>query len=286
MAQKNKKKDSHGYEFFSNYYECLYKKRWQVLKESLFLEPCYVKINFSSSEEKLDDYFLDIASVVAASCLPLQNATKILDLCAAPGGKTLVLAKLMNDDCFLTSNEYSRERYKRLCSVVQKCLPEKIQERVKQTCFDGATWCKFEKEAYDSILLDAPCSSERHVIQDEKYLNEWSESRIKMLSMKQWSLLSSAFISLKACGYLLYSTCALSEKENDGVVKRLFSKYKNVTLEEINFELFENDVKEKLGIDIVLPVIEKTEYGYHILPDSASGAGPLYFSLIKKHSMD
>ena len=72
-----------------------------------------------------------------------------------------------------------------------------------------------KKREHQSSKLDVPCSSERHVFADEKYLDMWSPSRIKSLAIEQWALLSSAYRLLRNDGFLLYSTCALNPKEND-----------------------------------------------------------------------
>lgn len=133
-------------------------------------------------------YFLDSASVLAALCLPLKGAERILDLCAAPGGKTLVLASRMDPDALLSSNERSPERKHRLAVVVETCLPPQISASVKTSCSDGSTWCTRQSECFDRILLDAPCSSERHVYLDPKYLKDWSLSRIKTVTTEQWAL--------------------------------------------------------------------------------------------------
>lgn len=268
-----------GPEGFDLFYERIYESRWSLLKESLFKENQSVEYRIPGAEKS---YFLDSASVFAALCMPLTDAHNILDLCAAPGGKTLVLASRMPSDALLSSNERSPERKHRLKVVVDTCVPPEISERITVSCSDGATWCTRQTECFDHILLDAPCSSERHVILDPKYLNNWSPSRIKTVTTEQWSLLSSAYRLLTPGGVLLYSTCALCPEENDLMIERLFKKF-NKSGE--NFLLLEPapDLSEISSFtEITLPGYEKTKYGYSILPDRQNGAGPIYFSIIKK----
>ena len=270
-----------GAEGFEQYYSELYGLRWQALKESFAGEGSAVEYHVPGAEKS---YFLDSASVLAALCLPLENATDILDLCAAPGGKTLVLASRMSADAVLSSNERSPERKHRLTTVVQTCLPPEISERVKTSCSDGATWCTRQTECFDRILLDAPCSSERHVIADPKYLNSWSPSRIKTVTTEQWALLSSAYRLLRSEGILLYSTCALCPEENDGMIERLYKKFnKNGTAFDLPEPYPEPDQISAFA-DITLPEYEKTKYGYMIMPDKQKGAGPIYFSIIRKNA--
>ena len=267
-----------GKEGFEKYYSDLYGLRWPLLKEALVKDSVYATLSCGGTEK----YYLDPASVFAAMQLPLKGAKRLLDMCAAPGGKTLVLAGRMDEDAVLVSNERSSSRKQRLVTVCDTCLPSQVRERIKISCSDAAKWCTTQKECYERILLDAPCSSERHVLNDEKYLAEWSPNRIKSLAMEQWALLSCAYRLLEPDGYLLYSTCALAKAENDGVVERLLKKFDDV---EFCFEQKEpvlpEDYARNCKMDFI-PETEPTEYGFHILPDKQSGAGPIWFTLIHK----
>ncbi len=273
MKQKDKNKKNSGAPAFEEYYSKLFGDRWAVLKKSLYGEADKVEYNAGGQES----YFLDSASVRAACSLPLKNAETILDMCAAPGGKTIVLASSMEQSATLLSNERSADRKTRLLHSVQNCLSEAVQKNVTVICKDGATLCLSKNNQFDRILLDAPCSSERHVLLDENYLKDWTPSRIRTLSMAQWALLSSAWRMLKSGGYMVYSTCALNPEENDNQIKKLLKKFDDVEVcdGEIQFSV------EKF-CKVKLPEGEKTEYGRHVLPDTASGAGPLYFSLLHK----
>lgn len=276
---KQKKEKFFGKEGFEKFYSDLYKERWSFLKESFLKENNSVEYFVPSSEKS---YFLDSASVFAALNLPVKNAKNLLDLCAAPGGKSIVIASRMDEDAVLFANERSFERKKRLQNSIKTCLPENISSRIKISCSDGAVWCKKQTECFERILLDAPCSSERHVFQDEKYLNEWSPSRIKTVTTEQWALLSSAYRLLAVEGYLLYSTCAICPSENDEMIERLVKKF-NKTNDAFEFpEIHPNLSEISSFVQIKMPNYEKTKYGYEIFPDKQNGAGPIYFSLIKK----
>ena len=308
MKQKDRAKKLSGAEGFESYYAGLFGERWQKIKAAFSKSPDYVEWKAGGAES----YFLDSASVRAAVSLPLSGAKKILDMCAAPGGKTLVLASNMDDDAILFSNERSPERKRRLDRTVQTCLSEEISSRVKTSCKDGAKLCLESQNLFDRILLDAPCSSERHVLADPKYLSEWSPSRIKTLSVSQWALLSSAWRILAPGGFMVYSTCALSPDENDKVISKLLKKFDDVEILEpkisleykkfIPFNFSENELQKKelskTELDKIelpktesasdefsekkfakaglsrteLPEYEKTEFGAHILPDFQSGS--------------
>lgn len=286
-----KQKKIIGAEAFEAYYSNLYKNEWPVLKESLYKETKYFEFKFSKDCES---YFLDGASVCAGLCLPVRNAEKILDLCAAPGGKTLVVSSTAfnnGKETFLTSNERSFDRFKRLERTVQTCVPVELQGRIKTQCSDGSVLCKKINSEFDSILLDAPCSSERHVLQDSKYLNQWTPNRVKTMTFEQHALISSAVRMLKTGGYLLYATCALATDENDGTISKLLKKNKEV--QPVDFDtvsqIFKNnlDVSQKyfsgqVTLESIFNSAIKTQYGFHVLPHRCNGFGPLFFGVLKK----
>ena len=237
----------------------------------------------------------------------------IADLCAAPGGKSLVIASCMEKEAVLYSNERSPARKKRLDAVVEETLRKELSSRIHTSCSDASLWGRREKkspaavsaaasasaqasfpEHFDAIFLDAPCSSERHVLSDKKYLDIWSPARIKGLSVEQWALLSSAWRILREGGYLVYATCALNPQENDGVVARLKKKFADahfLSTADVK-KIFGRNVQKLLpfakmpecgfSLEEVFSRAERTEFGFHILPDTAFGCGPLYFSCIKK----
>ena len=248
---------------FDDYYQSLFGSRWEKLKGSLFLHAASIPFG----EGLLKPYMMDRASVLAASSLRLPVEGTILDACAAPGGKSLVLASRMSAGKLLC-NELSAERRRRLVNVLDEHLDAEKRKVVTVSGFDAAELGgkKGEHNRFDAILLDAPCSSERHVLQSPKALAEWSPSRPRFLSRRQWSLLSAAFLLLKSGGSLVYATCALAQEENDGPVSRLLEKYSGKA------ELDEPDFPEG----------EKTKYGRLILPDESDGMGPMYVARFRK----
>ena len=171
----------------------------------------------------------------------------------------------------------------RLSRVADEHLPDDIRQRVQVICSDGAKLCLKPQNQFDRILLDAPCSSERHVLSAPTYLEQWSPARIKSLAIAQWALLSSAYRMIRPDGYILYATCALSPEENDKVVSRLEKKFCDV--EYISqLPLVPCNLGDFYAGE--LPEPEKTEKGFHVLPDKAKGAGPLYFALIHKKNLE
>ena len=259
-----KKKNKTGGEVkFDKFYFDLYAERWPRLKEALLKE----------SEEKVspeglkEPYYMDTSSLLTASLLPVTPSSTVLDMCAAPGGKSLVLALNMEGKGLLVSNDRSPERRRRMRNVFSSCLPEKSVE-IKITGYNAESWGLYEKDMYDCILLDAPCSSERHVINDPKYLSLWTPSRPKRLEITQYAMLSSALMAAKENGYILYSTCSINSGENENNIAKLLSRHSD-----------EVDI-----VDISVENSEKRKYGSIILPDSSGGLGPMYFCLLQKRS--
>ncbi|MCX7656591.1 MAG: 16S rRNA methyltransferase [Treponemataceae bacterium] len=243
---------------FESYYEHIFQHRWPSLRDSLLAESS----GWAYTTNLTRPYWMDRASVLAAESLILPSEGEILDACAAPGGKSLVIASRMGEATRLLANELSSDRRRRLGEVLDTHLPPAIRKRVTVSGFDAAALGARHSEwgRFGAILLDVPCSSERHVIQDPVALAQWSPARPKMLSQRQWALLSSAFLLLKPGGCLVYATCALTPQENDEVFRRLIKKYGG------RMQLAKPDFSEG----------EETEFGKHILPDNNGGMGPMY----------
>jgi tRNA and rRNA cytosine-C5-methylases len=257
-----------GPEAFRERYSELFGDRWPALESALAAESDSVA--FVASEGR-PPYYLDSGSVFAASSLEMPAEGLVFDACAAPGGKSLVLASRLSEGSRLVANELSADRRRRLREVLDEHLEPALRERVEVWGKDAAAMCRSREAAFDAILLDAPCSSERHVLSDPSALRQWSPARIRGLAVRQWALLASALIMLKEGGRLVYSTCALSSEENDLVVRRAAAKYGDSIA-------FEPPVAGAPA------GAEETAYGLSILPDRCGGAGPMYVSRIRKRA--
>ena len=238
-----RERKAQGGEAFDSYYAGLYGERWRPLREALagpsrvlalrVLEAGgYETLAMGPGAAIPEDwklgpapYYLDSASVDAAASLDLPTAGQVLDACAAPGGKSLVLAARLSPESRFLCNELSPDRRRRLAAVLDASLPGQIRARVSIMGADASSLCLRRPGAFDAILLDAPCSSERHVLADPAALAEWSPSRPASLARRQWALLSSAFLMLAPGACLVYSTCSINPGENDGVAARLIAKH-------------------------------------------------------------
>lgn len=247
---------------FDAFYTALYGDRWPSLRTALSQprEP----VEFSSG--LLHPYYLDEGSLLAVGQLPVLDGDTVLDMCAAPGGKSLVLATKLPHTGTLVSNDRSSQRRIRLRRVLDEHLPHSIRERVTVTSHDATRWGLYEQNVYDSVLLDAPCSSERHVLQDPKALAQWSPARTKHLAIQQFAMLAAALEAVKIGGYILYSTCSISPHENEAIIAKLEKKRQGKF--------------EEIALD--LPIAEQLSHGSIIMPDRYEGRGPLYFCLLRR----
>ncbi|MCF0237308.1 MAG: RsmB/NOP family class I SAM-dependent RNA methyltransferase [Sphaerochaetaceae bacterium] len=271
MAHKEKLS---GKEKFNNYYEQLYGSRWENLSKALLQksEPVSLKEELPSFSEFIKtDYFMDRASILGASMLPVKATDSVLDMCAAPGGKTLILALKLEGKGKLVSNDRSANRRNRLINVIEDCLYDNYKTIITVTGHDSTKWGLYEKDSYDCVLLDAPCSSERHVINDETALSQWGPNRPKMLSSQQFAMAVAALDAVKIGGYILYSTCSINPMENENVIEKLFSR-RPERFEEVSLD------------NKVLSLTDKLKHGYIVLPDTQDNKGPLYFCLLRRIS--
>ncbi len=249
---------------FEDHYLKIYGERWVDLRNALLIERSPIEF----SQDLLKPYYLDEASRMAASLLPIQKGDSVLDMCAAPGGKSLVLAVKLAGSGMLVCNDRSSQRRSRLIKVLDEHLPREFRSVVTVSSHDATRWGLYEQEVYDSILLDAPCSSERHVLMDPSALAQWGPARTKHLAIQQFAMLAAALEAVRIGGTILYSTCSISPMENEEVIQKLYKK-RSGRFEEIPCDM---ELSESLS------------HGCIILPDVSNGMGPLFFSLIRRIS--
>lgn len=164
----------------------------------------------------------------ASSMLPVaalfadgNSPERVMDVAAAPGSKTTQIAARMGNRGAILANEFSASRVKVLHANISRCGIH----NVALTHFDGRVFGAALPEAFDAILLDAPCSGEGVVRKDPYALKNWSvESNIE-IAATQRELIESAFHALRPGGTLVYSTCTLNRDENEDVCLWLKAQY-------------------------------------------------------------
>lgn len=218
-----------------------------------------------TAEGLLSHYVLDLGSVFVAEALGVQENDLVLDMCAAPGGKSLLLLAKLGSQGRLVANEFSHDRRMTLLQILRQYVPDSNAYKYKVTGFNAEKWGLFEKDVYDKVLVDAPCSGEKYLLRHPNEMAKWSRTRSERLARRQYTILCAALTAVKPKGTIVYSTCSISQTENDDVIKKILNKKKDlITLNKLN-----------------LDIGEPTEFGWQILPDK-TGFGPLYFSQMHK----
>jgi NOL1/NOP2/sun family putative RNA methylase len=153
--------------------------------------------------------------------LPLPGES-VLDLAAAPGGKTTQMAAMMEGKGHLVAVEENAVRAEKLKANLVRQGVSYVQVEVE----DGALWGRRHPESYDRVLLDAPCSAEgRFQCGEPASYRYWKENTPAQCSKLQRRLFKGAFEALKPGGRLFYSTCAISPEENEGVASWALNEY-------------------------------------------------------------
>ncbi len=197
------------------------------------------------------------------------KALNVLDLCAAPGGKSTHLISLMNKQTLLVSNEVIRSRASVLAENIQKWG----YNNVVVTNNDPQDFQRIPG-FFDVIVLDAPCSGEGLFRKDPNAMHEWSNDNVALCSKRQRRILSDIWPALKEGGILIYSTCTYNQSENEDNLKWL--------KQERDVEFISLALDSGWGVEVVE---HQTLRGYRFLPHNAEGEG-FFLSVIKKTSSE
>lgn len=219
-----------------------------VLKEN---DIKYTKVNFlknsyilNEEEEKVlwdldifknwKIYIQSISSQIPPYFLDLKENDLVLDVTAAPWSKTSQMSALLNNTWKVYANELNTIRIEKLKFTINRQWCENV-EIIKNDSRN--LWKIFEKETFDKILADLPCSAEWRInLKNEKSFWFWSEENIKKNYKLQKEILSSVVPLLKSSWILVYSTCTLAPEENEWIVHFLLSNFKELEIEEINLD--------------------------------------------------
>ncbi len=175
-----------------------------------------------SSMHEAGLYYIQEASAMAvAACSGAKPGERILDLCAAPGGKTTQLAGMMNGSGLLVSNEIHPARAKILSRNVERMG---IRNAIVTNETPDNLALHFPG-FFDRIIVDAPCSGEGMFRKEDAAIPNWSVENVQLCAARQRDILSSAVEMLKVGGTLVYSTCTFSKEENEDTIQWLKDTY-------------------------------------------------------------
>jgi 16S rRNA C967 or C1407 C5-methylase (RsmB/RsmF family)/NOL1/NOP2/fmu family ribosome biogenesis protein len=193
---------------------------------------------------------------------PTLKPQLVIDLCAAPGGKSTHLLSLMNQQGILISNEIHPQRN----SILRQNLARWGFSNNIITQLPSAAFRKLE-ETVDLVLCDAPCSGEGLFRKDHNAIQEWSSDNVQVCAQRQSDLLERAGELVKAGGFLIYSTCTYNRFENDDQVQKLMN----------------SEQWEVIDLELEFTGALKTKYGWQCYPHRVKGEG-FYLTLLHKVS--
>lgn len=171
-------------------------------------------------------YVQEPSAMAPAGFLDVRPGERILDLCAAPGGKSTQIGALLRGTGLLVSNEIHPARARILSENVERmgiagaCVTNESPERLAEAF----------PAYFDKILVDAPCSGEGMFRKNEIALTEWSEENVRLCGERQDGILDEAAKMLRPGGRMVYSTCTFAEWENEGSINRFLARHSEFSL--------------------------------------------------------
>lgn len=174
-------------------------------------------------------YVQEPSASCAVTALQVQPGDRVLDLCAAPGGKSTQIAAALQGKGLLWSNEAVKSRTGALLSNLERIGA--INAVV--SCAYPADLCGRLRGFFDKVLVDAPCSGEGMFRKEAAAVEHWSEANVRACAQRQLSILEEAAGALRPGGQMVYSTCTFSREENEGVVETFLREHPEFELTEI-----------------------------------------------------
>lgn len=187
----------------------------------------------------------------------------VLDLCAAPGGKSTLISDFLNNDGFLISNEYVPQR----ANILAENILKWGNPNCAVTNVSSQQFAKL-KGVFDVVVVDAPCSGEGMFRKDDVAIDEWSLDNVHKCVDRQREILSNAWQCLAENGILIYSTCTFNDLENERNVEWLINEF--------DAEYLPLNPDDSWGVTV-------TDFGCRFLPHKVRGEG-FFISVVRKKS--
>lgn len=175
-------------------------------------------------------YVQEPGAMAPAECIDIHPDWRILDMCAAPGGKSTQLRNKLGENGILVSNEIIPSRCKILTGNIERlgllnCVT---------TCMDTSKLAKTFPKAFDLVMCDAPCSGEGMFRKEEIAIDEWSVENVTKCAERQSEILDNAALLVADGGYIIYATCTFSLEENEMVVDAFLEKHPEFEIIPVN----------------------------------------------------
>ena len=219
-------------------------------------------------------YMQDPGAMASAAALDILPDWWVADLCAAPGGKSSQIAERLGENGFLLSNEYVPKRAKIIVGNFERLG---VKNAIV-TSQDTARFRDMFEGVFDLVVVDAPCSGEGMFRKSEGAVEDWSDENVRLCAERQREILFNARNMVKRGGYLLYSTCTYSPKENEETIGSFLSENPDYSLVRVKEALEE---KTRPAIKKYAPHINNIEYARRFYPHVSDGEGQ-FLALLKR----
>lgn len=174
-------------------------------------------------------YLQEPSAMSVVPHLDIKEGDKVLDMCAAPGGKSTYILSKLNDTGLLVSNEINSTRI--------RALGENLERFGARNCIitntDSNNLRKLFTGYFDKVVIDAPCSGQGMFRKDEVAITDWSYAKVLECQSIQKEIIRDGYDMLKNGGILVYSTCTFAKEENEDVINEFISEYENAKLIEM-----------------------------------------------------
>jgi len=175
-------------------------------------------------------YVQEPAAMAPVECVDINSDWCVLDMCAAPGGKSTQLKNKLGENGILVSNEIISSR----CKILTGNIERLGLNNAVVTCMDTAKLATVFENAFDLVMVDAPCSGEGMFRKEQIAIDEWSESNVEKCAKRQAEILDNAVKTLKSGGYIVYATCTFSLEENEMTVDAFLERHPEFQIVPVN----------------------------------------------------
>lgn len=245
----------------------------------------YVNNGYYFNDEKIGNhpyhhagmiYVQEPGAMAPAECIDIKPDWIILDMCAAPGGKSTQLKNKLGESGVLVSNEIISSR----CKILTGNIERLGLTNTVTTCMDTSKLAETFPDTFDLIMVDAPCSGEGMFRKDDTAIDEWSEDNVIKCAKRQAEILKNAAIALKDNGYIIYATCTFSIEENEKVIDDFLNQHPEFELMPVKSEVhsFTSD-----GISFDGCKCDNIKYARRFYPHKSLGEGQFMAVLRNKN---
>ena len=222
-------------------------------------------------------YMQDPGAMAPLSAIEIRKGARVVDLCAAPGGKSGQAAAMIGDEGFLLSNEFVPKRAKILVGNLERLGVRNAIVTSMDTSRLSDLYCEY----FDYAIVDAPCSGEGMFRKNSGAIEEWSEGNVRASAERQRDILGNAARLVREGGYIIYSTCTYSVEENEGTINSFLSSHP---------EFSPVAPSEKILKSTASPIVtkdnaERVKHCRRFYPHISSGEGQFLSILHKDYSV-